>query len=178
MSRVGNKPIEIPKGVTATLAGGLWKVKGPKGEISVPLPPGTEAKVDGAVVRLTRKGNLPTERAMHGLARQLIANAVTGVSVGFTRKLEVKGVGFRIEMKGKDLALEMGFSHPVSFSPPPGVTIAIEDKTNIIVSGADKQKVGQVAAELRGIKPPDPYKAKGIKYQEEVIRRKVGKVGA
>jgi large subunit ribosomal protein L6 len=178
MSRIGKQPITLPAGVTVTPQGGGYLVKGQRGEIRVSAQEGVDVKVEKNAVTLTRQSDLPRHRARHGLARQLLSNAVHGVSAGFSKRLEVSGVGYRIALKGKALEMEIGFSHPVRYEPQPGITLGVEEKNIIVVAGADKQKVGQAAAEIRAIKPPDPYKAKGVRYSGEVIRRKVGKVGA
>lgn len=178
MSRVGKKPILLPQGVAVSVAGGVCAVKGTRGKLSVAVPSGIEVAVKDGTVTVSRKGDAPRYRALHGLTQRLLVNAAEGVSKGFVRRLEVNGVGYRIAVKGKKLEMELGFSHPIIYEPPAGVTLSIEGKNVIVVEGTDKQQVGHVAAELRRIKPPDPYKAKGIKYAGEVIHRKVGKVGA
>jgi large subunit ribosomal protein L6 len=178
MSRVGKKPIPLPQGVTTSVAGDVCTVKGTLGELTVAIPLGIEVAVKDGTVTVSRKGDLPRYRALHGLTQRLLVNAAEGVSKGFVRRLEMSGVGYRIAVKGRKLEMELGFSHPVIYEPPAGVTLSLEGKNVIVVSGTDKQQVGHAAAELRRIKPPDPYKVKGIKYAGEVIHRKVGKVGA
>lgn len=178
MSRVGKKPIPLPQGVAANVAGDVCTVKGTRGELTVAIPLGIEVAVKDGTVTVSRKADSPRHRALHGLTQRLLVNAAEGVSKGFVRRLEMSGVGYRIAVKGRKLEMELGFSHPVIYEPPAGVTLSLEGKNVIVVSGTDKQQVGHAAAELRRIKPPDPYKVKGIKYAGEVIHRKVGKVGA
>jgi len=178
VSRIGKNPVEIPKGVEIYVEGNLVRVKGPKGEVQSPIPESVQAKVLDGKLEFTRAGEEPTQRALHGLARALAANAVQGVTKGFVRELDIVGVGFKAEVKGKTVAFALGYSHPVNFPIPEGISIAVDAKTNhVTISGIDKQKVGQTAAEIRSLRIPDPYKAKGIKYSDEVIRRKVGKAG-
>jgi len=178
VSRIGKNPVEIPKGVEIHVEGKLVRVKGPKGEVQSPIPESVQAKVLDGKLEFTRAGEEPTQRALHGLARALAANAVQGVTKGFVRELDIVGVGFKAEVKGKTVAFALGYSHPVNFPIPEGISIAVDAKTNhVTISGIDKQKVGQTAAEIRSLRIPDPYKAKGIKYSDEVIRRKVGKAG-
>jgi large subunit ribosomal protein L6 len=170
--------VAIPKGVEVTLDKGVVKVKGPRGEVRTPVPASIEAKVNDGRLTFTREGEEPSHRALHGLARALAANAVEGVTKGFARDLDIVGVGFRAEVKGRSVIFSLGYSHPVQFPIPEGISIAVDAKTNrLTVSGVDKQKVGQTAAEIRALRVPDPYKAKGIKYADEHIRRKVGKAG-
>lgn len=176
MSRIGKKPVKIPKGVTVQVADGEVKVKGPKGELSAKLHQAVTIEVSGQEAVVKVRGN--SFDAVHGLWRALLNNMVTGVFAGFERKLEIVGVGYRAEMKGANIQMIVGFSHPILFRPPQGVKIATPSPTNIVVSGADKQLVGQVAAKLRGFRPPEPYKGKGIKYENEFIRRKAGKAAA
>lgn len=176
MSRIGKLPVEIPSGVTITVDSDVITVKGPKGELTVPhLSDVTVAQDDGALT-VTRQDDERIAKAQHGLQRALLQNAVDGVTKGFEKKLEVNGVGFRVSMSGNDLEMALGFSHPVTYRPPAGVTITT-NKMEITVSGIDKQQVGQVAAEIRALKKPEPYKGKGIKYADEVILRKAGKAG-
>jgi large subunit ribosomal protein L6 len=178
MSRIGNKPIKIPEGVTIEINADQCRVKGPKGEVEQVLPRRIEVKQEAGMIKVSRKGDEPKTRALHGLARALIANCFEGVTRGFEKKLEIKGVGYRAQLQGKDLVLTLGFSHPVEFKNPGGVEFKVE-KNLITISGIDKGLVGQVSAELRALKPPEPYKGKGIIYVGEHIRRKVGKaVGA
>jgi large subunit ribosomal protein L6 len=175
MSRIGKKPVALPKGVTASVDGQTVKVKGPKGELSVTLAREVTAKVgEHGVTILPDKSN---ERAsqMWGLSRSLVNNLVTGVTRGFTQKLEIQGVGYRAAVQGKNLNLQLGFSHDVVYPVPAGITITSEKPTMISVSGIDKQLVGQVAAEIRGYRPPEPYKGKGVRYEGEYVRRKEGK---
>lgn len=175
MSRVGYKPINVPSGVTLTLDGAVAVAKGPKGTITKELPPECEIKVEGDVVNVTRPSDSRHHRRMHGLARALLNNMVVGVHEGFTRNLEIVGVGYRAELKGKELVLALGYSHPIRFAIPEGLTIEVPDPTKIKIWGIEKDKVGQAAAEIRGFRPPEPYKGKGVKYAEETIKRKAGK---
>ena len=176
MSRIGKKPIELPKGVEIKHDGNVVTIKGPKGSISTPLVPGIGVKVEKNVVQFTRNDEEGKSRAFHGLMRALVANNVRGVSEGFKRELDIIGVGYRAEVKGKEVVFQLGYSHPVRFPIPQGIDIAVDAKSgHIVVSGIDKQKVGQTAAEIRSLREPDPYKGKGIKYSDEVIRRKAGK---
>jgi len=171
-------PVAIPKGVEVRRDGSLIMVKGPKGELSNRIPPGLTVSIEAAEVRIARSGDEPRERAFHGLLRSLVANSVEGVTKGFSKDLEIVGVGYKAELKGKAVVLSIGYSHPIHFPIPDGIAIALDAKAGkISVSGADRQKVGQTAAEIRKLRIPDPYKAKGIKYANEVIRRKVGKAG-
>ena len=178
MSRIGKKPISIPKGVTVKVDGDAVDVKGPKGQLRQPLPPGITAAVeDGQLV--TKKAR--DERALdkfHGLARSLVNNAVTGVTDGFKRELDIVGVGYRAELKGKQVVLALGYSHPIVFDVPPGIEVAIEKQTHLTVTGVDRQLVGQVAANLRRLREPDPYQQKGVRYTGEVLKKKAGKTGA
>ena len=177
MSRIGKLPVELPAGVTITVGDEIITVAGPKGTLEVPVQENTTTKVDGNQVVVTRKNDEPKSRAWHGLQRALINNAVEGVTKGFEKKLEVNGVGFRLSGGGQDIEMALGFSHPVKYHAPEGVELKT-NKMEITVSGIDKQKVGQVAAEIRALKKPEPYKGKGIKYVDEVILRKAGKAGA
>ena len=178
MSRIGKSPIALPKGVEVKVEAGGLRVKGPKGEVKSALPPAVEAKVLDGRLEFGRSNEEQSTRALHGLARALAANAVEGVTKGFTRELDIVGVGFKAEVKGKIVLFSLGYSHPVNFPVPEGITISVDAKSNrVTVTGVDKQKVGQTAAEIRSLRVPDPYKAKGIKYSDEVIRRKVGKAG-
>lgn len=179
MSRIGRAPITLPKAVEAKVAGGgRIEVKGPKGKLSVDIAPVLEVEVEDGVLTVKRASDNRFERAQHGLARALLANAITGVSEGFTRNLEIQGVGFRCQMKGSNLELSLGFSHPVVIEPPEGVTIQAPEPTKISVSGIDKQLVGQVAANIRAVRPPDSYHGKGVRYAGEVVRLKPGKAAA
>ncbi len=178
MSRIGRMPVSIPKGVEISVDTASVRVKGPKGELVSAIPAGLTVSVDAGEVRIARASDEPHARAVHGLLRSLVANNVEGVTKGFTRELEISGVGYKAEVKGKSVVFSLGYSHPVDFAIPEGIAIAIDAKAGrMTVTGADKQRVGQTAAEIRQLRVPDPYKAKGIKYANEVIRRKVGKAG-
>lgn len=178
MSRVGKKPIQIVKGASVTLQNGTVNVKGPKGELSAKIHRSIGLEVKGAEVLVTRKSEEKETRALHGLWRALIQNMVTGVTQGYSKKLEIVGVGYRAEMKGRKLHLLLGYSHPILFGPPEGIKIETPSQTNITISGIDKQLVGLVAAKIRSFRPPEPYKGKGVKYEGEYIRRKAGKAAA
>jgi large subunit ribosomal protein L6 len=176
MSRIGRKIIALPAGVTVQADGPSLAVKGPKGTLRIPLPHGIKLeKRDGHLV-LNRETD--DQAALHGLARSLLANAVHGVTQGFERHLDIIGIGYRAESKGKSVTFTLGYSHPIEFPVPDGVGISVEKQTHLIVSGADKQVVGHVAAEIRGLRPPDPYKNKGIRYTGERLKKKVGKAAA
>jgi large subunit ribosomal protein L6 len=175
MSRIGKKPVALPKGVTATVNGKTVSVKGPKGELKVTLVAEVDAKVDEHGVTLTPRTEMERADAMWGMSRTLVNNLVTGVTQGFSSKLEIQGVGYRAAVQGKNLNLQLGFSHDVSYPIPAGITITAEKPTQLTVSGIDKQLVGQVAAEIRGYRPPEPYKGKGVRYDGEYVRRKEGK---
>jgi large subunit ribosomal protein L6 len=176
MSRIGKKEIALPKGVEVRHDGSGVTVKGPKGSLTTSLVPGIEVKIENNVVAFTRKDDEGKTRAFHGLMRALVANNVKGVSEGFKRELDIVGVGYRAEVKAKEVVFQLGYSHPVRFAIPAGIEIVIDAKTgHITITGIDKQKVGQTAAEIRALREPDPYKGKGIKYSDEVIRRKAGK---
>lgn len=177
MSRIGKLPIHIPAGVTITVDADQISVTGPKGTLSQFTLPHVDVKVDGDVLTVTRKSDEKIARAQHGLMRALINNLVVGVTKGFEKKLEVNGVGFRVSGGGQAITMSLGFSHPIEYKAQEGVNLTVE-KNLITVSGIDKQKVGQVAAEIRAFKKPEPYKGKGIKYTDEVILRKAGKTGA
>ena len=171
-------PIPIPKGVEVRADAESVRVKGPKGDLSNRIPPGLTVAVENGEVRIARSNDEPTQRAYHGLLRSLVANSVAGVTKGFSKDLEIVGVGFKAELKGKSIVFTLGYSHPIEFRIPEGIQIALDAKAGkLTVSGADRQRVGQTAAEIRKLRVPDPYKAKGIKYADEVIRRKVGKAG-
>jgi large subunit ribosomal protein L6 len=171
-------PIAIPKGVDVRAEGEFVRVKGPKGELANRIPPGLSVAVDNGQVRIARQNDEKQQRAFHGLLRSLVANSVQGVTKGFSKELEIVGVGYRAEVKGKSVVFSLGYSHPIDFPIPEGIAVAIDAKAGkLTVTGADRQKVGQTAAEIRKLRIPDPYKAKGIKYANEVIRRKVGKAG-
>jgi len=178
VSRIGKMPVAIPKGVEVKADQELVRVKGPKGELTNRIPAGLSVKVEGGQVLVGRANDEKAQRALHGLLRSLVANSVEGVTKGFTRDLEIVGVGYKAEVKGKAVVFSLGYSHPVNFPIPEGISVALDAKAGkLTVSGADRQKVGQTAAEIRRLRVPDPYKAKGIKYANEVIRRKVGKAG-
>jgi large subunit ribosomal protein L6 len=178
VSRVGKAPIVIPKGVDVKSDGNAVRVKGPKGELTTRVPLGLTVSIENGVVRFSRSSEEPQQRAFHGLLRSLVANSVEGVTKGFSKDLEIVGVGYKAEVKGRAVIFSLGYSHPVNFPIPEGISVNLDAKAGkLTVSGADRQKVGQTAAEIRKLRVPDPYKAKGIKYAEEVIRRKVGKAG-
>ena len=179
MSRIGKKPVMIPANVTVSLAeGNVLTVKGPKGELTRAFHPDMILKVEGNVLTVDRPDEEHLHKSLHGLTRTLVNNMVQGVSVGFKKELDVNGVGYRCEKKGTQLVMRLGFSHEVFMDEIPGITIEVPTPNKIIINGVDKQVVGQFAAEVRGKRPPEPYKGKGIKYTTEVIRRKVGKTGA
>ena len=178
MSRIGRKPIPIAKGVKIEKKDGILKVAGPKGELSAHLPASIGLEVKGEQVLLSRSSDEKSQKALHGTWRALVNNMVKGVSEGFQRKLEIVGVGYKAEIKGKKIQLALGYSHPIVFEPPAGVKVEIPVPTNIVISGIDKQLVGQVASKLRSFRPPEPYKGKGVKYEGEYIRRKAGKAAA
>lgn len=176
MSRIGKKEIPLPKGVEVRHEGNVVTVKGPKGSLQTAVVPGIDVKIENNVVNFTRHDDEGKTRAFHGLMRALVANNVKGVSEGFKRELDIIGVGYRAEVKGKEVVFQLGYSHPVRFPVPEGIDIVVEAKTgHITITGIDKQKVGQTAAEIRSLRQPDPYKGKGIKYSDEIIRRKAGK---
>lgn len=178
MSRIGRMPVAIPQGVEVRSDGEFVRVKGPKGDLASRIPPGIAVEVDKGEVRFSRSNDEPQQRAWHGLVRSLVANSVQGVTKGFTRDLEIVGVGYKAEVRGKTVVFTLGYSHPINFPIPEGINVALDAKAGkLTISGADRQKVGQAAAEIRKLRVPDPYKAKGIKYADEVIRRKVGKAG-
>jgi len=177
MSRVGRKVVPLPKGVNITVGGGKITVKGPKGELKREIPGGVSIKVTGQELNVERADDSNENRAKHGMLRALVANMIKGVSDGFERKLEINGVGYRADVAGQKLNMALGFSHPVVFELPKGVSAKV-DKNIVILASIDKDQLGVTAAKLRDIRPPEPYKGKGIKYLEEVIRRKVGKTGA
>ena len=178
MSRVGLQSIPVPKGVKVEVEGPVFVAEGPKGRVTQPVFPECPVTVDEGLIKVSRVDDSGPIRAKHGLARALLANAVLGVTEGFKKELEVVGVGYRGDVKGTEVHFALGFSHPVIFPIPEGIEIEIDKKNKITIQGADRQKVGQVAAEIRQLRPPDPYKAKGIRYSDETIRRKVGKAGA
>jgi large subunit ribosomal protein L6 len=176
MSRIGNKPITIPSGVKIQVKDGVVEVQGPKGKMAVRIPAGISFEQKDATLIAKRESD---ERvALHGLARALVANAVAGVTQGFKKELDIVGVGYRAEVKGKNVVFALGFSHPIEFPIPEGIQISIEKQTHVVVSGADKNQVGQIAANIRGLRPPDPYKQKGIRITGERLKKKAGKAGA
>ncbi|MEX0979718.1 MAG: 50S ribosomal protein L6 [Gemmatimonadota bacterium] len=175
MSRIGKAPVAIPKGVEITLKGQRLQVKGPKGELGLDIHPEMKVSHDDGELRVERPSDERNHRALHGLTRSLIANMVEGVTDGFSRTLEIVGVGYRAEKKGKGVTMALGFSHPIVYDAPQGINIETPAPTTVVVQGIDKQLVGQVAAELRGFRPPEPYKGKGVRYQGEQVRRKAGK---
>ena len=175
MSRIGNKPVVLPKGVTATIDGRVVKVKGPKGELKVELVNDVEATIGGDSITVAPREGAERARQMWGLSRTLVNNLVTGVTSGFSQRLDINGVGYRAAVQGKNLQLQLGFSHDVAYPIPQGINIVCEKPTTIMITGIDKQLVGQVAAEIRGYRPPEPYKGKGVKYANEFIFRKEGK---
>ena len=178
MSRIGKKAIPIPKGVTVTVAADAIEVKGPKGALATPFPPGiTFEVVDGHIKARTIREDKELGK-FHGLARSLVANAVRGVTEGFKKELDIVGIGYRAEVKGRQVVFALGYSHPIVFDIPAGIDIAIEKQTHITVTGMDRQLVGQVAADIRSFRKPDPYKQKGVRYTGEVLKKKVGKTGA
>jgi large subunit ribosomal protein L6 len=175
MSRIGKQPVTIPEGVSVDVGPGRVSVNGPKGELSQDLSPEMTVAVDDGVLTVTRPTDRAPHRALHGLTRSLIANMVEGVTDGYTRELEIQGVGYRARLQGKSLELSVGFSHPVSMPAPDGIEFEVPQPTQIIVRGIDKQLVGETAARIRRVRPPEPYKGKGIRYAGEHVRRKVGK---
>ncbi len=178
MSRIGRKPITIPAGVQVTLKDGVVTAKGPKGELTQKIHSNITVAIEGNEILVTRPNDEKENRALHGLSRTLIANMIEGVEKGFSKELDVNGVGYRVAKQGKDLVMNLGFSHQVIMSEIPGISIEVPNPNKIIISGPDKQLVGQFAAEVREKRPPEPYKGKGIKYATEYIRRKEGKTGA
>ena len=178
MSRIGRKVVPVPKGVTVSINGNEVKVTGPKGELTRAFRPEVSVKQEGGELKVERSSDERLVRALHGLSRALLNNMVTGVSNGFSKVLQVEGVGYRAEMKGKDLVMALGFSHPVTVTPPAGIAFVVDEKARTItISGADKELVGQVAADVRAWRKPEPYKGKGLRYQGEFVRRKAGKAG-
>jgi len=177
MSRIGKRPITVPNKVTVTIDGSHVAVKGPKGELARVLPASVSVEQEGETILVKRRDESRTARQMHGLSRTLVANMVEGVSQGFQRRLEIQGVGYRAQVQGRNLTLNVGYSHPVNIEPPEGVQIAVENNTNVIVSGYNKEEVGNTAAKIRAVRPPEPYKGKGIRYAGEAVRRKAGKTG-
>ncbi len=177
MSRIGKRPIPVPQTVTVTIDGQTVAVKGPKGELSHTLPSSIEVTQEGETLLVRRRNESRVARQMHGLSRTLVSNMVEGVSNGFQKRLEIQGVGYRAQVQGETLSLSVGYSNPVQVNPPSGITLAVENNTNVIVSGIDKEIVGNIAAKIRDIRPPEPYKGKGIRYSGELVRRKAGKSG-
>jgi len=175
MSRIGRKPVPIPQGVKVEVAGATVRAEGPKGKLTQPIPAPLSAKIEGNVLVIARPDDDRHVRALHGLTRALMANMVSGVKDGFERKLEIVGIGYRAQMQGKAIQLALGYSHPVIFPLPDGITAEIDKQTAITLKGADKALLGQTAAKLRALRKPDPYKGKGIRYLGEYVRRKVGK---
>ncbi len=178
MSRIGKKPVPLPKGVTAAVSGNTVAIKGPKGELTRALHPELGVKVEGSEVVVSRPSDSSWHKALHGLSRTLVANMVEGVTKGYEKQLEIVGVGYRAETKPYGVQLVVGLSHPVAFKAPAGVRITAEQPTVVKVAGSDKELVGRVAAEIRAVRPPEPYKGKGIRYAGEQVRRKAGKTGA
>lgn len=177
MSRIGKRPIDIPDKVTVKIDGQQVKVKGPKGELERILPSLVTVQQEDTTITLVRQNESRTARERHGLCRTLVANMVEGVANGYQKRLQIKGVGYRAQVQGKKLILNVGYSKPVEIDPPEGISLAVENNTQVIVSGISKEVVGNVAAQIRAVRPPEPYKGKGIHYQGEVIRRKAGKAG-
>jgi large subunit ribosomal protein L6 len=175
MSKIGKKAVPVPKGVTATIEGEKFKAKGPRGELSLALSDKVAAKIDNGLITVTSKGESKQHKAAWGFTRAMIANLVRGVEKGYEKKLEINGVGYRAAVQGKNLQLALGYSHDVVYPIPEGITVTTPKPTEILVTGIDRQKVGQVAAEIRDFRPPEPYKGKGVKYSDEYIFRKEGK---
>ena len=175
MSRIGRLPIPVPGSVTVALNRDVFTAKGPKGELTVDVPDGMTVEIGDGEIKVQRPGDTPRERAMHGLTRSLVNAAVVGVSQGYEKKLQIVGVGWRAEMKGQNLVMHLGYSHPHTVEPRWGCSFETPDQTTVVIKGADKVAVGQVAADIRSLRPPEPYKGKGVKYEGEVIRRKAGK---
>ena len=175
MSRIGKLPVALPAGVTVTVADGSVRVKGPKGELVQHLASGVDVQIDGRNVRIARQDDSRQCRANHGLVRSLVNNMVRGVTTGFETKMEIRGVGFKGEVKGSALSLSLGYSHPVEFPFPKGITIEVQKGTTLIIRGSDRQLVGETSAKLKGFRPPDAYKGKGVRYENEYVRQKAGK---
>ena len=179
MSRIGKKPIEIPQGVDIKIDGNVVHVKGPKGTLDVSLPPGISGEAADGILTVGRADEERETRAFHGLGRALVYNAVAGVSTGWSKALDIIGIGYRAEAKGNTVVFNLGYSHPINYEIPKGISIDVDGKANrITVHGIDRQQVGQVAAEIRGLRPPEPYKGKGVRYADERVRTKAGKQGA
>lgn len=177
MSRIGKRPIPVPQNVTVTIKDQHVAVKGPKGELSRTLPSEVEVVQEEGTIQVNRRNESRVARQRHGLCRTLVANMVEGVSQGFQRRLEIQGVGYRAQVQGRNLMLSVGYSHPVQIEPPEGIQLAVENNTNVIVTGINKEIVGNIAARIRSVRPPEPYKGKGIRYAGEMVRRKAGKAG-
>jgi large subunit ribosomal protein L6 len=177
MSRIGRKPVPVPSGVSIDIGKGSITVRGPRGELSQQFPSSIEITQDNGTLMVTRTSDEPSDRSLHGLVRSLVANMVTGVTAGFTKTLLISGVGYRAVKEGNNLRLSVGYSHPVDIMAPDGVTFEVPVPTRIIISGHDKQMVGEAAAKIRSVRPPEPYLGKGIRYDIEIIRRKAGKAG-
>ena len=175
MSRIGKQPIELPSGVNVAISPGRVQVNGPLGELSQNVPARMQIEQDDGTLVVTRPTERGDDRALHGLTRSLVANMVEGVTKGFEKRLELQGVGYRAALRGTDLELNVGFSHPVVIKPPQGISFEVPDATTVLVKGIDKQQVGEIAAQVRKVRPPEPYKGKGIRYEGEYVRRKVGK---
>ena len=178
MSRIGRLPVTIPKGVSVTVESDMIEVKGPNGTLKTAQPRGISCAVDGDRIVVSRKSDDRRYRALHGLVRALLGNAVTGVTQGWKRELDIQGIGYRAAVQGDKVELALGYSHPVVYPIPKGIKIAVDKNTRVVITGADRQQVGQVAAEIRGLRPPEPYKGKGIRYLDEYVKKKVGKTGA
>ena len=177
MSRIGKLPIDVPEGVTLKVDGNVVKVEGPKGTLEQEIRPEVTVAVDGKQIVVGRIGDSKPAKSFHGLYRKLILNMVTGVSTGFSKTLLINGVGYRVEMQGKNLLFNLGYSNPIEFPLEDGLSVALDGNNKITVSGIDRQKVGQVCAEIRSLRPPEPYKGKGVRYEDEYVRRKIGKAG-
>ena len=178
MSRIGKKPVQIPQGVSCSVARDRVDVKGPKGSLSTSLPDGIAVRQDGGTLVVERAREDKVHKARHGMVRSILHNSVAGVTSGWKRELEIVGIGYKANVEGTTVTFNLGFSHPKIYPIPDGIQIAIEKQTKLTVTGIDRQRVGQVAAEIRSLRPPEPYKGKGIKYSDEIIKKKVGKTGA
>ena len=178
MSRIGKQPVVLPAGISATVADGVVALKGPKGELALKTPATVEVTLEGSTLNIVRKGDEKQNRADHGTIRALLQNMVVGLKDGYSRDLEIQGVGFKANMAGNKLTMNVGYSHPVEYVVPEGVTVTVVDGTQLKVSGIDKQLVGQVSARIRSFRPPEPYKGKGVRYKDERVRRKAGKTVA
>lgn len=178
MSRVGRKVIPVPKAVKVQIGAEALQIEGPKGKLTTPVPPGISFKLENGELAASRRNDERQQRAFHGLARALASNAIKGVTEGFSRELDIVGVGYKAAVEGNKVVFSLGYSHPVVYPIPEGIKVAVDKQTRIVVSGIDRQKVGQVAAEIRSLRKPDPYKQKGIRYVGEVLKKKAGKAGA